>query len=113
MFDEMESTCDRVAFLKDGHIVHVVDMKTILGNEENKEYKIEFNSASDYQAIITRPFDFIRRQDEYQQVVIRVLDSDINKLFGVLSTMDVRFISHKPYTLEACFREIYNNTEVA
>jgi ABC-2 type transport system ATP-binding protein len=113
MFDEMESTCDRVAFLKDGRVVHVVDMKTILGNEENKEYKIEFNSASDYQAILTRPFDFIRRQDEYQQVVIRVLDSDINKLFGVLSTMDVRFISHKPYTLEACFREIYNNTEVA
>jgi ABC-2 type transport system ATP-binding protein len=113
MFDEMESTCDRVAFLKNGYIVHVVDMKTILGNEENKEYKIEFNSASDYKAILARPFDFIRRQDEYQQVVIRVLDSDINKLFGVLSTMDVRFISHKPYTLEACFREIYNNTEVA
>jgi ABC-2 type transport system ATP-binding protein len=113
MFDEMESTCDRVAFLKNGHIIHVVDMKTILGNETQKEYKVEFNNASDYQAILARPFGFLRQQDEHNQVVIRVLDSDINKLFGILSTMDVRFISHKPYTLEACFKEIYNNTEVA
>ncbi|MDR0812928.1 MAG: ATP-binding cassette domain-containing protein [Oscillospiraceae bacterium] len=113
MFDEMESTCDRVAFLKDGHIVHVVDMKTILGNEQSKEYKIEFNNAEDYRAILARPFDFLRKQDEYNQVVIRVLDTDINKLFGVLSTTDVRFISHKPYTLEACFKEIYSKTETA
>jgi ABC-2 type transport system ATP-binding protein len=113
MFDEMESTCDRVAFIKEGCIVHVVDMKTILGNELNKEYKIEFNSQNDYDAIRSRPFDFIRQKDEYKQVVIRVLDADINKLFGVLAEMDVRFISHQPYTLEACFREIYNQTEVA
>jgi hypothetical protein len=26
--------------------------------------------------------------------------------------MSVRFLSHKPYTLEACFKEIYNNAEV-
>jgi ABC-2 type transport system ATP-binding protein len=113
MFDEMERTCDRVAFLKNGRIIHVVDMKTILGNETQKEYKVEFNNISDYQAILARPFNFIRQQDEDNQVVIRVADSDINKLFGILSTMDVRFISHKPYTLEACFKEIYHTTEVA
>jgi ABC-2 type transport system ATP-binding protein len=113
LFDEMESTCDRVAFLKNGRIIYVVDMKTILGNETQKEYKVEFNNNSDYQAILARSFNFIRQQDEDNQVVIRVLDSDINKLFGILSTMDVRFISHKPYTLEACFKEIYNTTEVA
>ncbi|MDR0853249.1 MAG: ABC transporter ATP-binding protein [Clostridiales Family XIII bacterium] len=113
MWGEMESTCDRVAFLKEGRIVHVVDMKTILGNELNKEYKIEFNNQNDYSAILARPFDFIQKKEEYNQVVIRVLDTDVNKLFDVLSTMDVRFISHKPYTLEACFREIYNQMEVS
>jgi ABC-2 type transport system ATP-binding protein len=113
MFDEMESTCDRVAFIKEGRIVHVVDMKTILGNELNKEYKIEFNNPGDYAAILARPFDFITKKAEYNQVVIRVLDKDVNKLFSVLKTMDVRFISHKPYTLEACFHETYSKTEVA
>ena len=113
MFDEMESTCDRVAFLKSGQIIHIVDMKTIRGNEKVKEYKIEFNKESDYNEFLTRSFVVIRRQDEYSQVTIHIPDTDINRLFGVLSTMDVRFISHNPYTLEACFKEVYNNTEVA
>jgi len=113
MFDEMESTCDRVAFLKNGEIIHVVDMKTILGNETMKEYKIEFNKQADYIEFLTRSFAITRRQDEYSQVTIHISDYDVDRLFGVLSTMGVRFISHRPYTLEACFKEIYNNTEVA
>ena len=111
MFDEMENTCDRVAFLKNGHIIHVVDMKTIRGNEKIKEFKIEFNNESDYNDFITRPFEITRRQAQYNQVIIRAPDSDVNKLFGVLSKMDVRYISHNPYTLEACFKEIYNKLE--
>lgn len=113
MFDEMENTCDRVAFLKNGKIVHVVDMKTIRGNEKLKEYKIEFNKKSDYREFFKRSFDIIRKQDEYNQVTIHISDTDVDKLFGVLSAMDVRFISHQPYTLEKCFKEIYNHTEVA
>lgn len=113
MFDEMESTCDRVAFLKNGHIIHVVDIKTIRGNENVKEYKIEFNNDADYDAFLTRSFDITRRQEEFNQVTIHIPDTDVNELFGVLSAMDVRFITHKPYTLEACFKDIYNNTEVA
>jgi len=113
MFDEMESTCDRVAFLKNGKIIRVVDMKTIRGNETVKEYKIEFNNKADYRKFILLQFDIIRTQDEYNQATIHIPDAEIDKLFGVLSAMDVRFISHNPYTLEACFKEVYNNTEVA
>lgn len=113
MFDEMESTCDRVAFLKNGHIIHIVDMCTIRGNEKVKKYKIEFNKESDYRDFLTRPFKIIRRQDEFNQVTIHIHDTDVEALFGVLLKMDVRFISHNPRTLEATFKEIYNSTEVA
>ncbi|MBM6615030.1 ATP-binding cassette domain-containing protein [Desemzia sp. RIT804] len=113
MFDEMENSCDRVAFLKNGKIIHVVDMETIRGNEKLKEYKIEFNNKDDYNKFSKQPFNITRRQDEYNQVNIHIWDKDINKLFNVLSMLDVRFISHQPYTLEKCFKEIYNNTEVA
>lgn len=113
MFNEMENTCDRVAFIKDGHIIQVVDMKTIRGNEKVKEYKIEFNNKTDYTEFLTRTFDITRRQDEYNQVTIHIPDEDIDKLFSVLAAMDVHFISHTPFTLEACFKEIYNKTEAA
>jgi ABC-type multidrug transport system, ATPase component len=112
MFDEMENTCDRVAFLKNGRVIHVVDMTTIRGDEKSKKYKIEFNNESDYNEFIKGRFGVSRRQDKYNQVTVIISDADVNKLFAVLSAMDVRFISHLPYTLEECFKEVYNKTEV-
>jgi ABC-2 type transport system ATP-binding protein len=112
MFAEMEHTCDKVAFLKDGHILKVVDMNTLLGNEENKEYKVEFMKRLDYDKFLTCGFEVVRTQEEFNQVTIRIADSNVNRLFSVLQPMDLRFLTHKPYTLEACFKNIYN-TEVA
>ena len=113
LFDEMGHTCDRVAFIKNGHIIHIVDMATIHGNESVKEYKIEFSNSRDYTDFLSRPFHSICKKDEYNQVSISISDADIGSLFNALSKLDVRFITHKPYTLEACFNEIYNMTEVA
>ena len=113
LFGEMEQTCDRVAFLKNGHIIHIVDMSTIRGNESVKEYKIEFNNIEDYTDFLSRSFNVIGKKDEYSQVSISIPDANIGSLFHILSGMDIRYISHKPYTLEACFSEIYNKMEVA
>lgn len=113
MFDEMEYTCDRVAFIKNGHIIRVIDMSTIRGNENIKEYKIEFETRMDLDRFFSHPFNFIRKQNEYNQVTIHIANEDVDSLFHVLSELDVRFITHNPYTLEACFKEIYNNSEVA
>lgn len=109
IFTEMEHTCDRVAFLKNGRIVNIVDMKSIRGDEQVKEYKIEFNSTVDYSSFLGSPFQVVRKQDQYNQVTVHVPNAEISDLFRVLSNKDVKFISHKPYTLEACFKEIYNN----
>jgi hypothetical protein len=87
-------------------------MKTILGNESVKEYKIEFNNQDDYCSFLAQPFNVTRQQDQHQQVVVTIADADVNKLFDVLAKLSVRFISHKPYTLEACFKEVYNKTEI-
>lgn len=113
MFDELESTCDRVAFLKDGHIIDVVDMSTIRGNETVKEYKIEFEIKAGYLDFLTRPFNISRRQERYNQVTIHIPDSDINNMFSVLSGIEVKYITQIPRTLESYFMDKYINSEVA
>jgi ABC-2 type transport system ATP-binding protein len=113
MFDELESVCDRVAFLKEGHIIDIVELSKIRGNERIKEYKIEFVNDEDYRAFLGNAFDVKRRQDEYRQATITIPDDDINELFSVLSALQVKFITQKPQTLETYFNEKYNNTEVA
>jgi ABC-2 type transport system ATP-binding protein len=112
MFDELETACDRVAFLKEGRIIDIVELSKIRGNERIKEYKIEFNSHADYLAFLGRSFDVTRRQDEFSQVTINIPDENVNILFRVLSELDVKFILQKPCTLETYFKSKYN-TEVA
>jgi ABC-2 type transport system ATP-binding protein len=113
MFDELESVCDRVAFLKEGHIIDIIELSKIRGDERVKEYKIEFVNDGDYLAFLGKPFNVKQRQEEYKQVTITIPDDDINELFRVLSAFEVKYITQKPQTLETYFLEKYNNTEVS
>ena len=45
MFDELEETCDYVGFIKDGHLVDVVDMNE-LRNLPYRDYKITFEDKN-------------------------------------------------------------------
>lgn len=111
MFNELEGTCDRIAFIKQGKIIDVADMETITGQKADKEYKIEFTNPQDYGKFSNQPFNVVRTQDEYNQVTIRIFDKDLKQMFSALSALEVKFISHKPYTLEDYFSEKFNNLE--
>ena len=47
MFDELEETCDYVAFIKDGHIIDIVDMKEI-HSRPFREYEIVFSDDESF-----------------------------------------------------------------
>lgn len=113
LFDELEDTCDRVAFLKEGRIIDVVDMKSIRGNEIVKEYKIEFVNTVDFFTFLSSGFALTAKKEEYNQVTIRIPDQHIKSLLNVLAHLELRFISQKPYTLEAYFKDKYLHSEAA
>lgn len=105
MFNEMEDTCDRVALISDGHIIDIADMNEIR-NRPCKDFKIEFNSAKDYEKFKKMDYTIVRDQKQYSQVTINIKNEEINKLFSDLKAFDVKFISEVKYTLEKHFKEI-------
>jgi ABC-2 type transport system ATP-binding protein len=107
IFDEMEHTCDRVAVIKDGRILEVIDMKKVRGQEDEKEYKIEFNSGQDYKSFTHQDFNIIRKQDQYNQITIRIANAELNNLFKALSLFDIKYLSYEPLTLREEFNKIY------
>lgn len=113
MFNELEDTCDRVAFLKDGRIIDVVAMNNIRGDETVKEYKIEFIGSADYHTFLNSGFTIIDRKDKLNQVTIRIPDQHIKTLLNVLAPLELRFISQNPYTLEAYFKDKYIQSKAA
>ncbi len=104
-FEELESTCDRVALINDGHIADVCNMDEIR-NRPVKEFKIEFRSAEDYRRFLKEPYEVIRMQDQYDQATIRIPAAETEKLLKTLSGYNLKFISELPYTLEMHFKSI-------
>lgn len=105
MFNEIEDTCDRVALISDGHIIDIADMNAIR-NRPCKDFKIEFNSAKDYEKFKKMDYTIVRDQKQYSQVTVNIKNEEINKLFSDLKAFDVKFISEVKYTLEKHFKEI-------
>ena len=105
MFEELETTCDRVALINDGKIIDVVNMDEIR-NRPIKDFKIEFNSTDDYKNFLKEKYVITRKQKQYNQVTISINAKETGELLKTLKNYDVKFISEIPYTLEKHFKKV-------
>ena len=106
MFEEVEDTCDKVALIKDGRIIAVKSTLEIRHNQD-KVYKVEFETVEDYQRFVAEPFDFSERRENQSQVLVNVNDKDINRFMSALKDRRVKFITEVKYSLEQYFKSLY------
>ena len=105
MFNELETTCDRVAMISNGHIIDIADVDKIR-KRPVKEFKIEFTNAEDYKRFKTGNFNITRDQEAYNQVTVGITRDEISKLMNDLTGFEVKFMSEVVYDLERHFGEI-------
>lgn len=104
MFDELEETCDYVAFIKDGHIIDIVDMKDI-HERPFREYEITFFDLEDYKSADTSQVEVLEKNDKKLTLVIRL---DLTKTDGMIRELrkhNIKSIVERHYTLEQYFME--------
>lgn len=106
MFEEVEDTCDKVAFIKDGKIIQSIAVDDIKHNQ-NKTYKIEFASTQDYQRFLAEPFKISEKREAQNQVFVNVHDSQINTFIKLMRGYSIKFISQIKYSLEKYFKALY------
>lgn len=104
MFDELEETCDYVAFIKDGKIIDIVDMEEI-HNRKEKEYTIRFLTHEDYEAFDIKKWEVLYDVGAKDTYVIKVHTNQTDELFKELSKHEIRSIKEVQYTLEQYFME--------
>ena len=112
MFPEVDATCDRIAIIKEGHLVSTVVADDIRHNE-NKTFKLEFSTKEDFEHFMTRvnSLDYLQVMSEKarrNQVKIAINDKDINGFFEVISNYKLKFISEIKFTLEDYFMKYYD-----
>lgn len=106
IFSEVDETCDRVAIIKDGRIVSLIETSSIQHNS-NKTYQMEFITESDYQEVKNGPFSVQRYDDGKLQVKLAIDDSKINELIEFVKNRKMKYFKENKFTLEDYFMKYY------
>lgn len=106
MFDELEETCDYVAFIKDGHIIDIVDMEEI-HHRPFREFVITFYKKEEYEkAFLDKDkFEVISRIDNLKQIIVRITSKSANDAVNEIKQYEIKSCNENKYTLEKYFLE--------
>lgn len=102
MFDELEETCDYVGFIKDGHLIDVIDMEK-MRNMPYRDYVISFSKEKDYKEFDTSKMEVLEKDDFELSLTIRVQLKDINEAVKEFRNRDIKSLTEKKHTLEEYF----------
>lgn len=99
---ELETLCDRVAYLTQGRVVQIANVKEIK-ERTKREYKIEFLNEDDYKSFIKDRKDIIKIKPNQNQVIVQIEKDDTEKLILDLKDKPIKFIAEIKYNLSKYF----------
>lgn len=105
MFNELEPTCDRIAFLKSGQIIEVLDRTKMADLQRYQQFDIAFSSPKDYQ--LFKQYDFNIKLDNptYHRLTISVHDTKVSEVVSALGKIRLQNLSITPMGLDNYFAE--------
>jgi ABC-2 type transport system ATP-binding protein len=111
IFSEVDETCDRIAIIKDGHIVSEF-IANDLKHAKTKMFQIEFIDKKEACVFIDRYSDckslkIMEANKENASVLISTQDENINETVDILSGFNIKEFCHQKETLEDYFMKYY------
>ncbi len=111
IFQEVDTSCDRLSIIKEGKIVATIDADKIRNNE-NKIYKIEFLNDEDFDNFFNAGIDIVYSNKDKRKMRIAINDKEINLLIRTISKYKIKYFSESKFTLEDYFLSYYKDKEV-
>lgn len=109
IFSEIDSTCDRIAIIKDGRIVSEF-VANDLKHASRKSYTIGFSSPEGRETFSAKAASiasFIPLLTEEKEICISIDDKDLNTLIALLSELPVSSFGNRRESLEDYFMRFY------
>ncbi len=109
IFSEIDSTCDRIAIIKDGKIVSEF-VANDLKHATRKYYTLTFESEKAKNKFLFSSDNlpsFKTLQNDGNSVYVSVEDDDLNALIALSSSLNVQSFSNRKETLEDYFMKFY------
>ncbi len=109
IFSEIDSTCDRIAIIKDGKIVSEF-IADDLKHATRKYYIVDFASGeakNEFLKISKKINSLMLINEKPTEIYISVEDEDLNILISLLSALPVTAFDNRKETLEDYFMKFY------
>lgn len=109
IFSEIDSTCDRIAIIKDGKIVSEF-IANDLKHASRKYYTVGFQDIRGKKAFLAKAKQigsFSLITEKQNEIYISVDDTDLNMLIALLAALPVSSFSNRKETLEDYFMKFY------
>lgn len=107
IFDEMESVCDRVAMIREGKIIGIVDIEQ-LHHGKQKTFDLSFAQAGECQRFLNVWLGESSSSDPNQfQCTVEIASTQINQLFACLRNFELASVTEQHLTLERVFMDSY------
>lgn len=109
IFSEIDSTCDRIAIIKDGKIVSEF-IADDLKHASRKYYRVVFKNEQakqSFQAESKQLLSCTFLSETTYAVELSIEDNDLNGLIALLSSLAVHSFSNRKETLEDYFMKFY------
>ncbi len=109
IFSEVDATCDRIAIIKDGHIVSEF-IANDLKHNNNKNYQILFENSQEKNKFadeFANSSDFKIVTNDAETLTINVDDQKINSLVKAIAKYKIKEFTHLKETLEDYFMSYY------
>jgi len=104
MFDELDETCDYVAFIREGRIIDIVSMEEI-HNRPFREYVLSFSEEGAYETAFKDGFEVQGRFKDNNAILVKVDLAKTHEFLSELKNYRLRSVNEFRYTLERYFME--------
>lgn len=104
MFDELEETCDYVAFIDKGHIVDIVDMEE-LHNRPYREYTVFFEDHHGIEVLEKSGIKVYGVENNLNGALVRLDKDNVESFLEIIKKENVKVLRELKYSLERYFME--------
>ena len=108
IFSEVEAVCDRIAIIKDGRLISIVDAAEVKHGLKNI-FTLTFAEKNDFSRFLKSGFEFEKKNDKELICSIVVNDADTNRFIAAVSQYEIKSLEEHSVSLEEYFMHFYKN----
>lgn len=111
IFSEVDALCDRIAIIKEGHIVSEFRSKE-LKQTQDAIYTVKFSDAESYKTFKIKDYILTADSAERLKVKVRIASEKMNEFIADIASLQIDSFHKVPFSLEDYFMNFYKNEEI-